>query len=126
MIWPAVQYPHWKASCSMKASCIGWRTPFRSSPSIVMEGVLHDILDLTDPGVQRELGTSVQELTGEWSYVQSTIGKEETQRLGEAAFASEEILGFKYPSAKNTGKGEAYCDLYRSSDRCSTCLDLWQ
>src|SRR5687768_8596245 len=30
MIWPAVQYPRWKASCSMNASCTGWRTPFHS------------------------------------------------------------------------------------------------
>jgi hypothetical protein len=81
----------------------------KSHPWVVVtvEGVLHGILDLTDLDVQRELGTSVQELTGEWSYAQSTIGKAETQRLGEAAFASEDILGLKYPSAKNTGKGEA-------------------
>jgi RES domain len=61
---------------------------------ITVEGVLHDVLDLTDPVVQRELGTSVQELTGEWAYAQSTIGKAKTQRLGEAAFVSEAILGF--------------------------------
>ena len=80
----------------------------RSQPWVVVtvEGVLHDILDLTNPDVQRELGTSAEELTGEWSYAQSVTGKAETQRLGEAAYAAENILGFRYPSAKNTGKGE--------------------
>lgn len=80
----------------------------KSQPWVVVtvDGVLHDVVDLTSPDVQRELGTSIQELTGEWSYAQSTIGKAETQRLGDAAFASGDILGLKYPSAKNTGKGE--------------------
>jgi RES domain-containing protein len=74
---------------------------------VTVEGVLHDIVDLTNPDVQRELGTSVQELTGDWSYAQSTVGIAETQRLGEAGYASQDILGFKFPSAKNTGKGDA-------------------
>ena len=65
---------------------------------VTMDGVLHDIVDLTNAGVQRELGTSIQELTGDWSYTQSTIGLAETQRLGEAGYASQDILGFKYPS----------------------------
>jgi len=65
------------------------------------------MIDLTNPEVQRELGTSVQELTGDWSYAQSTMGLADTQRLGEAGHASGAILGFMYPSAKNTGKGAA-------------------
>src|SRR5262249_9632903 len=38
MIWPELQYPHWTASCSMNAFCIGWRSPPSSdfSPSIVV------------------------------------------------------------------------------------------
>src|SRR6266487_2098620 len=36
MIWPGVQKPHWKASCSMKACCIGCRWAGSPSPSIVV------------------------------------------------------------------------------------------
>src|SRR5258708_18363747 len=35
MIWPGVQKPHWKASCSMNASCTGCSWPSLASPSPV-------------------------------------------------------------------------------------------
>jgi RES domain-containing protein len=74
---------------------------------VTVDGLLHDLVDLTNPDVQRELGTTVQELTGDWSYAQSTIGVADTQRLGAAGYALQGILGFKYPSAKNLGNGYA-------------------
>lgn len=36
MIWPGVQYPHWKASCSQNARCIGCSSSPSASPSIVV------------------------------------------------------------------------------------------
>jgi len=77
------------------------------------------MIDLTNPEVQRELGTSVQELTGDWSYAQSTMGLADTQRLGEAGHASGAILGFMSLREKH-GKGCGDCCLRRSLGRPST------
>ncbi len=46
------------------------------------------------------------ELTGDWAYTQSTVGRAPTQVLGQAAFDSG-ILGFQYKSARNIGGGDA-------------------
>src|SRR6202022_4042185 len=35
MIWPGVQNPHWKASCSMKPSWTGWSPRSVDKPSMV-------------------------------------------------------------------------------------------
>lgn len=80
----------------------------RTSPWVVItvEGVLSNIIDLTDFGIQRKLKTSMAELTGDWAYTQSTVGRAPTQVLGQAAFDSG-ILGFQYKSARNIGGGDA-------------------
>src|SRR5579859_3936923 len=36
MIWPGVQYPHWNASCSTNAVCMGCSSPSAARPSIVV------------------------------------------------------------------------------------------
>jgi hypothetical protein len=80
----------------------------RTSPWVVItvEGVLSNIVDLTDTAVQRQLKTNVAELTGDWAYTQSTVGRAPTQVLGQAAFDCG-ILGFQYKSARNIGGGDS-------------------
>ena len=57
----------------------------RTSPWVVVavDGVLSNIVDLTDAAVQRQLGTTTAELTGEWAYTQSVSGIAPTQILGQ-------------------------------------------
>ena len=76
-----------------------------------VDGVVTDILDLSEPTVWPSLNTSLQELTGDWAYGQDQflLGRgplPPTQVLGQAAYNSGVIAGLKYPSAKNVGKGE--------------------
>jgi len=80
----------------------------RTSPWVVVtvEGVLSNIIDLTDPAAQRKLRTNAMELTGNWAYLQATKGQAPTQILARAAFESG-ILGFQYKSAKNVDGGDS-------------------
>jgi RES domain-containing protein len=80
----------------------------RTSPwvVIIIEGVLSNIIDLTDISIQRRLKTTTMELTGDWAYMQSTKGYAPTQLLGQAAFDCG-ILGFRYKSARNIGGGDS-------------------
>jgi hypothetical protein len=78
-----------------------------------VNGVLTDVLDLTDPATQRQLGTNLQELTGNFAVMQDIHleGRGElppTQLLGKAAFECMALLGMKYPSAKNPQGGINY------------------
>jgi len=78
-----------------------------------VNGVLTDILDLTDAATQTHLGTNLQELTGNWAvmqdmHLQGRGALPPTQILGEAAYASMALLGMKYPSAKNQPGGINY------------------
>jgi hypothetical protein len=82
--------------------------PVLFAPQVMMtiDGVLSDILDLTDSGVQSALGTSRQELTGEWliqqaDYLAGRANMPPTQILGRAAFEAAEIVGLRYSSTKN-------------------------
>ena len=76
-----------------------------------IDGVLTDILDLTDTATQTALGTNDQELTGHWVLQQSNhlAGHgplPPTQVLAQEAFAAGSIVGLRYPSSKNpTGVG---------------------
>lgn len=75
-----------------------------------VKGVFESILDLTDPQIQAELGTSFSELTGQWRVPQARYLRGEsplppTQLLGQAAYGTGSILGMKYDSAKNSGEG---------------------
>ncbi len=80
----------------------------RTSPWVVVavDGVLSNIVDLTDSAVQRQLGTTTAELTGEWAYTQAVSGIAPTQVLGQAAFDCG-VLGLKYVSSKNITGGRA-------------------
>lgn len=73
-----------------------------------VDGVLYDILDITDDAVQSALGTTLAELTGDWAYTQSLGKVPPTQLLGQAAYDSNSIVGLQYPSVKNLGKGTGF------------------
>jgi RES domain len=68
---------------------------------VVVDGVLPNVVDLSDVAVQKKLGTTTAELTGEWAYTQASSGIAPTQILGCG------ILGFRYISAKNITGGRA-------------------
>ena len=77
---------------------------------LTVEGIVDDVLDLTDPAVQKRIGTTLQELTGDWQIPQSMFLKGKgprppTQALGQAAHAARVIRGLKYPAAKNLPDG---------------------
>lgn len=73
---------------------------------ITVEGVLSNIIDLTNATVQNNLGTNVMELTGDWAYTQSVYGHAPTQVLAQAAYDCR-ILGFQYKSARNIAGGDS-------------------
>ena len=86
----------------------GSPAPLLFEPQVLLtvDGVLTDILDLTDAGTQAALGTTRQELTGLWLLQQSSYlaGKgplPPTQLLAAEAFASRAVVGLRYPSSKN-------------------------
>jgi RES domain-containing protein len=85
---------------------------FRTPPWVVftVEGFLERVLDLTDPTVQRRLGTSLAELTGDWRYSQDVHERGDgplpsTQLLGKVAHETGEIVAMRFHSAKNIGEG---------------------
>jgi hypothetical protein len=80
----------------------------KTSPWVVaaVDGVLSNIVDLTETAVQKKLGTTTAELTGEWAYTQEVSGIAPTQILGQAAFECG-ALGFRYVSAKNITGGKS-------------------
>jgi len=67
-------------------------------------GVVHNVLDTTNIFTQKELSTTVSELTGAWAYVPGG-GLAPTQILGQAAYASKRVHAIKYQSSKNIGSG---------------------
>jgi hypothetical protein len=71
-----------------------------------VDGVVSNVLDLTDDAIRRQLGTTSAELTGEWAYTQAIAGIAPTQILGQAAFDCG-ILGLKYDSSKHITGGKA-------------------
>jgi hypothetical protein len=73
---------------------------------LIVDGILSNILDLTDDAIRRALGTTTAELTGEWAYTQARAGIAPTQILGQAAFDCR-ILGLKYDSSKHITGGKA-------------------
>lgn len=75
-----------------------------------IEGAFKKLLDLTDLRVQARLDTSFPELTGDWRIQQSRHLRGDgplppTQLLGRVAYDTGRILGMKFDSAKNPGKG---------------------
>jgi hypothetical protein len=86
----------------------GSPVPLLFVPHVLMtvDGVLTDVLDLTDVTVQTLLGTSHQELTGPWlvpqaAYLARQGAMPPTQQLAAEAFATGRIVGMRYPSSKN-------------------------
>ncbi len=81
--------------------------PLLFEPQVLMtvDGILTDVLDVTDGQVQSALGTTLQELTGDWAIQQEDYlaGKgpmPPTQVLGQAAYEFGAIAGLKYRSSK--------------------------
>jgi len=75
-----------------------------------VDGILTELVDLTDAAVQRTLGTNLQELTGDWVVSQDQYLKGDgplppTQLLGQVGYESGVMLGFKYPSSKSVADG---------------------
>jgi hypothetical protein len=78
--------------------------------TLVIEGMLNRLLDLTDSSVQRRLGTTLAELTDDWRMSQDEYRKGKgplppTQLLGTAAYATGRIVGMRYRSARKTRDG---------------------
>jgi len=70
-----------------------------------VDGVVTETLDLCDASIQSTLNTSMQELTGDWSYSQALFLNNQgapppTQVLGQVAYDSSIVAGIRYPSAK--------------------------
>ena len=87
---------------------LGSSIRFDFPPQVMMtvDGVLTEILDLTDIPTQAALGTTYQELTGLWAiqqadYLAGKAPMPPTQMLGEEAFNVGGIAGMRYPSSKN-------------------------
>jgi RES domain-containing protein len=73
-----------------------------------VDGVLTEVIDLTDPATQGQLNTNEQELTGHWQLPQALFlegrgPQPPTHVLAQAAFDAGAVVALKYPSAKNPG-----------------------
>jgi RES domain-containing protein len=79
----------------------GGPVPARTAPWVVVsvDGILNNLLDLTDAATLTALGASAQEMTGAWA----ATPHPPTQLLGRLAYESERIAGIKYASAKRPG-----------------------
>ena len=64
-----------------------------------VDGILNNLLDLTDSATLTALGTTAQEMTGTWV----TTPHPPTQLLGRMAYDSGRIAGIKYASTKRPG-----------------------
>jgi RES domain-containing protein len=79
----------------------GGPTPVQTPPLTVLSinGVVSQVLDLTDSTTLAVLETNEQEVSGAWWLARHPP----TQMLAQAAFDSKGIHGIKYRSARNTG-----------------------
>lgn len=82
--------------------------PLIFEPQVLMtvDGVLTDIIDLTDNEVMLALKMDLQTLTGDWIVQQEDYLAENgpmppTQMLGQAAYDVGGIVGLKYRSSRN-------------------------
>ena len=66
---------------------------------VTVDGILNNLLDLTDAATLTALGTTAQEVTGTWA----TTPHPPTQLLGQLAYDLGRIAGNKYASAKHPG-----------------------
>ena len=77
-----------------------------------VDGVVADVIDLRNDEVQDALGTNLQELTGDWAYLQEEFlaglgPMPPTQILGQAAYNCSVVRGLQYTPAKNVGRASA-------------------
>jgi hypothetical protein len=72
--------------------------PARTWTTLNLNIVLKAVADLTDPREQRRIGTSGQELTGNWDHYEPPT-KAPTQLLGAALFELPRLEGFLAPTA---------------------------
>jgi RES domain-containing protein len=79
----------------------GGPVPVRTAPWVVVsvDGVLNNLLDLTQAATLAALGTTAQEMTGTWVKAKHPP----TQLLGSLAYESGRIAGIQYASAKHPG-----------------------
>jgi RES domain-containing protein len=73
---------------------------------VAVEAILLSVLDLTEPSVQAAIGTTYQELTGQWRATQSGGAEAPTQTLGRVCYESGRIDGLRYFSSKNPPDGK--------------------
>lgn len=80
---------------------------FRTPPlvHIAIDGVLLNVLDVTDQNVQKAIGTTYQELTGEWRLTQAGGIEAPTQILGRVAYTVGRFDAIRAPSSKNAPGG---------------------
>ncbi len=83
--------------------------PTQAWLAINVQVVLQKVADLTEATVEARLGTSAQELTGDWEgydlrahsgSIPRPAGTAPTQHLGEALFSTPQIEGFRTISAR--------------------------
>lgn len=77
---------------------------------------LQAVLDLADKTIQRDLGTNLQELTGNWRPFNAEGEVAPTQELGLLAYNLRKFEGFKVPSSRN----DSACNIVVFPDRVLT------
>jgi RES domain-containing protein len=79
----------------------GGTVPLRTAPwaLVTVDGIVSNVLDLTDASILKALATHEQEMTGTWAKADNPP----TQELAQAAYDSGKIAGIKYGSAKHPG-----------------------
>lgn len=79
----------------------GGLVPLRTAPwaLVTVDGIVSNVLDLTNASILKALGTTEQEMTGSWA----RGANPPTQELARAAYDSGRIKGIKYGSAKHPG-----------------------
>lgn len=79
----------------------GGTAPLRTAPwaLVTVDGVVSNVLDLTDASILKALGTNRQEVSGAWV----CDSDPPTQGLAQAAYDSGKIAGVKYGSVKHPG-----------------------
>ncbi|MPY65583.1 RES family NAD+ phosphorylase [Deinococcus sp. SDU3-2] len=75
------------------------------------------VLDLTDAGVREQVGTSLQELTGDWQFLNEQGEDAPTQRLGRTAFESGRFDAVRAPSKLRPGEANLLVFVDRIGER---------
>lgn len=70
-----------------------------------VDGVLTNVLDLSNPVIRNRIESSLAELTGDWLYSQEIGETPPTQLLGRVAYESGAFVGLLYASARDPRRG---------------------